>query len=162
MSVIPQRLLPDTASVANNGMLSIGGCTVEALATEHGTPLFVYDETHLRNRAREAVEAFGPDRVIYATKAFLCGAMARLAHDEGLMLDVATGGELFAVRHAGATRVRVELAIEAPFLVLRVVDDGGGLRAQERNFQNTEVFDLILYIIHISLYIFSLFSFHDL
>ena len=101
MSVIPQRLLPDTASVANNGMLSIGGCTVEALAAEHGTPLFVYDETHLRNRAREAVEAFGPDRVIYATKAFLCGAMARLAHDEGLMLDVATGGELFAVRHAG-------------------------------------------------------------
>ncbi|MEY4228620.1 MAG: diaminopimelate decarboxylase [Actinomycetota bacterium] len=101
MSVVPQRLLPDTSSVGGNGMLSVGGCDVERLATEHGTPLFVYDEVHLRNRAREAVEAFGADRVIYATKAFLCGAMARLAHDEGLMLDVATGGELYAVRHAG-------------------------------------------------------------
>jgi diaminopimelate decarboxylase len=71
------------------------------MAEQFGTPLYVYDEEHLRNRCREAVSAFGKDRVIYATKAFLCGAMARLAHEEGLLLDVATGGELFAALHAG-------------------------------------------------------------
>jgi diaminopimelate decarboxylase len=74
---------------------------VADLAAEWGTPLFVYDEVHLRARCREAVSAFGADSVIYATKAFLCGAMARLAHEEGLLLDVATGGELHTVLAAG-------------------------------------------------------------
>ncbi|MDZ7345684.1 MAG: hypothetical protein ONA69_02725 [candidate division KSB1 bacterium] len=46
---------------------------------------------------RRFVAAFGTDRVAYAAKAFLCGAMTRLVHEEGLHLDVATGGELFAV-----------------------------------------------------------------
>ena len=59
------------------------------LAHEFGTPLFVYDEEHLRARCREAVAAF-PDGVAYATKAFLCLAMAQLAHEEGMHLDVAT------------------------------------------------------------------------
>jgi len=71
------------------------------LTQQFGTPLFVYDETHLRTRCREAVAAFGADAVVYATKAFLCTAMARLAHEEGLLLDVATGGELFVALHAG-------------------------------------------------------------
>jgi diaminopimelate decarboxylase len=44
-------------------MLSVGGCDVERLATEHGTPLFVYDEVHLRNRAREAVDDLLTTRV---------------------------------------------------------------------------------------------------
>ena len=70
------------------------------LAAEFGTPLFVYDEAHLRARCREAVAAFG-DGVAYATKAFLCRAMARLAHEEGLHLDVATGGELHVALAAG-------------------------------------------------------------
>jgi diaminopimelate decarboxylase len=98
---IEMRLLPDTATVESGGQLSIGGCRVEDLATEFGTPLFVYDETHLRNRCREAVAEFGTGNVIYATKAFLCKAMARLAHEENLMLDVATGGELYVARAAG-------------------------------------------------------------
>ena len=63
--------------------------------------MFVYDEEHLRARCREAVAAFGRERVVYATKAFLCTAMARLAHEEGLLLDVATGGELFVALNAG-------------------------------------------------------------
>ena len=71
------------------------------LAAEFGTPLFVYDEEHLRARCREAVGAFGQERVIYATKAFLCRAMARLAYDEGLLLDVASGGELHVALAAG-------------------------------------------------------------
>jgi diaminopimelate decarboxylase len=61
----------------------------------------VYDEEHLRARCRAAVNAFGAGNVVYATKAFICGAMARLAHEEGLLLDVATGGELHTVLHAG-------------------------------------------------------------
>jgi diaminopimelate decarboxylase len=95
------RLLPDGAAVETDGALSIAGCRVDALADEFGTPLFVYDENHLRSRCREAVNAFGPDRVIYASKAFLCTAMAKLVHDEGLLIDVATGGEMFVARHAG-------------------------------------------------------------
>ena len=109
MSIIDSQLLPRTATVDDAGVLSIGGITVAAMAEKFGTPLYVYDEEHLRNRCREAVAAFGKDRVIYATKAFLCGAMARLAHEEGLLLDVATGGELFAALHAGVPGERCVL-----------------------------------------------------
>lgn len=101
MTALETRLLPDTAAVADDGSLSIGGVALHDLAARWGTPLFVYDEDHLRARCREAVTAFGRDSVIYATKAFLCGAMARLAHEEGLLLDVATGGELHTVLAAG-------------------------------------------------------------
>jgi diaminopimelate decarboxylase len=98
---ISRSLLPDHASVGSDGSLRIGGVEVADLAAQFGTPLFVYDEDHLRARCREAVAAFGVGRVIYATKAFLCTAMARLAHEEGLLLDVASGGELFVALNAG-------------------------------------------------------------
>ena len=101
MTSVPRRLLSDTAQVTSDGALTIGGCSVADLAADFGTPLFVYDEAHLRNRCREAVAAFGHERVIYATKAFLCKAMAELAHDEGLLLDVASGGELHVALAAG-------------------------------------------------------------
>ena len=101
MSAIPLRLLPDSSTIGTDDSLSIGGVRVAELAVQYGTPLFVYDEEHLRARCRAAVNAFGVGNVVYATKAFLCGAMARLAHEEGLLLDVATGGELHTVLHAG-------------------------------------------------------------
>ena len=101
MSAIPLRLLPDSSSIGTDDSLSIGGVRVAELAAQYGTPLFVYDEEHLRARCRAAVNAFGAGNVVYATKAFICGAMARLAHEEGLLLDVATGGELHTVLHAG-------------------------------------------------------------
>jgi diaminopimelate decarboxylase len=91
-----------------DGWLTIGGCSLRDLAAEHGTPLFVYDEEHLRARCREAVAAF-PDGAAYATKAFLCTAMARLAHEEGMHLDVATGGELHVARAAGVPGDRLVL-----------------------------------------------------
>ena len=97
---IPWHLLPDTAAVNADGRLSIGGCDLLDLAREFGTPLFVYDELHLRARCRAASTQF-PNNASYATKAFLCGAMARLAHEEGMHLDVATAGELFVALHAG-------------------------------------------------------------
>lgn len=109
MSAVDLRLLPDSASVSGGGVLSIGGVTVPELAARFGTPLFVYDETHIRTRCRQAVAEFGPDCVVYATKAFLCGAMARLAHEEGLLLDVATGGELHTVMAAGVPAGRCVL-----------------------------------------------------
>lgn len=100
MTALPFDLLPDTAAVGPAGQLVVGGCDTLELAEEYGTPLFVYDEAHLRARCREAVAAFG-GRVEYATKAFSCLAMCRLAHDEGLRLDVSTAGEYHVARAAG-------------------------------------------------------------
>ena len=97
---LPRHLLPDTAEIGPDGNTAVGGCDLVDLANQWGTPLFVYDEDHLRSRCREAVAAFGGGGA-YASKAFLCSAMARLAHEEGLQLDVATGGELFLARRAG-------------------------------------------------------------
>ena len=101
MSAISKHLLPDNAVIDAQGVMSIGGCSLVDVAKQFGTPVFVYDEDHLRARCHEAVKAFGANRVIYATKAFFCTAMAKLAYDEGLMLDVATGGELFVALNAG-------------------------------------------------------------
>ena len=105
---LPRHLLPDSAEVDGAGRLRVGGCDLLELAEAHGTPLFVYDEAHLRARCREAVAAFG-DGVAYATKAFLCLAMARLAHEEGMHLDVATGGELHVALAAGVPAERLVL-----------------------------------------------------
>ena len=101
MAPIEFRLLPDSATVGADGSLFVGGCSLLDLAERFGTPLFVYDCAHVRARCREAVAAFGAGRVIYATKAFLCRAIARLVHEEGLRFDVATGGELHVVLAAG-------------------------------------------------------------
>jgi diaminopimelate decarboxylase len=101
VSAIDLRLLPSSATVDSDGHLSIGGVEVRDMASHFNTPLFIYDEGHLRARCREAVAAFGADSVIYATKAFLCKAMAKLAHEEGVLLDVATGGEFHVALSAG-------------------------------------------------------------
>ena len=98
-------LLPDTATLSA-GDVTIGGVSLRDLAATYGTPLFVYDEATLRSRCREAASAFD-DGVAYAAKAFLCGAMARLAFEEGLCIDVATGGELDLVLRSGVPASRV-------------------------------------------------------
>ena len=106
---LPFYLLPDNAAVdPGTGHLALAGVDLVALAEEYGTPLFVYDEDHLRARCREAVTAWG-DGVAYGSKAFLCVAMARLAHEEGMWIDVATGGELHVVLSAGVPARRVVL-----------------------------------------------------
>ena len=105
---LPIHLLPEHSTIGADGRLSIGGCDLLDVAAEFGTPLFVYDEQHLRNRCREAVEAF-PDGVAYATKAFLCVAMARLVHEEGMDLDVATGGEMHVALTAGVPAEKLVL-----------------------------------------------------
>jgi len=108
MSALPLSLLPDTATIGDKGQLIIGGCDTLELAEQFGTPLFVYDEEHLRARCREAVAAFGIG-VNFATKAFLCKAMARLAAEEGCNLDVSTGGEYHVARSAGVPADRLVL-----------------------------------------------------
>ena len=105
---IPMALLPDTAVVAADGRLSVGGCDLVALAVAHGTPLFVYDEAQLEARCAEARAAFD-DGVAYASKAFLCRAMARLAASAGLCIDVASAGELHCALSAGVPAGRLVL-----------------------------------------------------
>jgi diaminopimelate decarboxylase len=97
---IPRSLLSDNTSVGHDGELVIAGVPAEDLAKAYGTPLFAYDEDHLRARAREAVRTF-PEGAAYASKAFLCKAMARLVHEEGMAIDVATGGEMHVALAAG-------------------------------------------------------------
>ena len=103
---IQSNLLPDTADISSEEQTLIGGCNLVELADEFGTPLFVYDEDHLRSRCREAVQAFDGN-VAYATKAFLFIEMAKLAYQEGMNLDVATGGELYIARKAGVPGDRI-------------------------------------------------------
>jgi diaminopimelate decarboxylase len=105
---LERQLLPRSASVDQKGHLHVGGIDVLELAEQFGTPLFVYDEDHLRHACREAVSAWG-EGVAYATKAFLCRAMARLAHEEGMHLDVASGGELHVALAAGVPPERLIL-----------------------------------------------------
>lgn len=107
MTPLPRSLLPDNSEIFD-GRLFIGGVDVLELAARYETPLFVYDEEQIRSRCREAVAAFG-EGVAYATKAFMTTAMARLAYEEGMKLDVATGGELFVALHAGVPADRLVL-----------------------------------------------------
>ncbi len=95
---------PFDVSLLSPGLAAIDA---EALAAEFGTPLFVYDEDEVRRRCNEYVRCFGEDAVAYASKAFLCIAMARLVAEEGLCLDVATGGELHVALRAGFPPERV-------------------------------------------------------
>lgn len=97
--MIARSLLPDSADFSD-GLLRIGGVDVARAASTYGTPLQVYDELHLRERCRQLVAAF-PGGAAYASKAFLCRAMARLAYDEGMQIDVASSGEMAVAVAAG-------------------------------------------------------------
>jgi len=124
---LPWHLLPEGSGVGTDGWLAVGGCSTRDLVAEFGTPLFVYDEDHLRARCREALDTFG-EGVSYAGKAFLCLAMARLVAEEGLHLDVATGGELHVALRAGFDPARLVLhgnnKSEAELAHAREVDIG--------------------------------------
>nr|WP_220458067.1 MULTISPECIES: diaminopimelate decarboxylase [unclassified Actinotalea] len=108
---------PASAAVGPDGAVSVGGVDLRALAAEHGTPAYVLDEADFRSRARRFRTAFeaafaplgvGVD-VYYAGKAFLSVAVARWAHEEGLRIDTATGGELAVALRAGVPGVDIGL-----------------------------------------------------
>src|SRR4029453_15349035 len=94
----------------DDSVVSIAGVPVTAIATEFGTPVFVIDEDDFRSRCREIATAFGGgDHVHYAAKAFLCTGGAGWVDEEGLALDVASGGELAVALHAGFPAERIAL-----------------------------------------------------
>ena len=91
-------LLPLTSAANDSGHLTIGGCDCVELAKEFGTPLYVFDESSLRSQCAEFRTEFGKryadTAVVYAGKAFINKALALLIKEEGLGLDVVSGGEL--------------------------------------------------------------------
>jgi diaminopimelate decarboxylase len=104
--LVAPHVWPITAAVDDHGHLTIGGIDAVDLAETFGTPLYVIDEATFRDSARRYREALarhypGPSAVHYAGKALLNSAVARLATDEGLGLDVVSGGELFVAIRAG-------------------------------------------------------------
>jgi diaminopimelate decarboxylase len=107
---LPAVVWPRGATRGDDGAVRLAGVDVRELAATHGTPLFVIDEDDFRARCREMAAAFGaPERVHYASKAFLCAEVARWVDQEGLSLDVCSGGELAVALHAGFPPERIAL-----------------------------------------------------
>lgn len=105
---LPTQVWPRNATRGDDGVVRLAGLPVTELAAQFGTPLFVVDEDDFRSRCRDMVQAFGPGaRVHYASKAFLCSEVARWIRDEGLSLDVCSGGELAVALHAGFPAERI-------------------------------------------------------
>jgi diaminopimelate decarboxylase len=116
------RVFPRTADVTPAGHLAIGGCDAVELARQFGTPLYAFDETELRETMRAYSKAFAAryqqSTVVYAAKAYLGRWLAAIVADEGLGMDVVSGGEL-AVAHA------------AGFPVERIVFHGNNKSSRE-------------------------------
>jgi diaminopimelate decarboxylase len=91
-------LFPLTKDISSHGHLHIGGCDCVGLAKKFGTPLYVFDEVTLRSKCKEFKTEFAKRHsntlIIYASKAFLNRALATIFKEEGLGLDVVSGGEL--------------------------------------------------------------------
>ncbi|WP_304453684.1 diaminopimelate decarboxylase [Nocardiopsis sp. YSL2] len=100
------RVWPAT-SRRDDGELTVGGVGVATLARTYGTPLFVMDEEDFRGRARDFRTAFTEADVYYAGKALLTKAVARWVMEEGLKLDVCSGGELAVALAAGVPGERI-------------------------------------------------------
>jgi diaminopimelate decarboxylase len=105
-------LFPDTYEVNARGHMAVGGCDLADLASEFGTPLYVYDEATLRGRIIEYRDTMkhaypGESLVLYAGKAFLSIAMAQLVMEEDAGLDLVSGGELYLAEKAGFPMDRV-------------------------------------------------------
>ena len=102
-------LWSDKATKDADGVLTVAGISVTEIADQVGTPAYVLDEADLRARARAFATAFAGWDVYYAAKSFLCTAVARWVSEEGLGIDVCTGGELAVTQRAGVDLRRVGL-----------------------------------------------------
>ena len=109
--MFPKQVFPDSAHVDAQGRLVIGGCNALGLAEEYGTPVYVLDEDTLRARCRSFVREFQQrhpaSQVCYACKAYINPALARIFQEEGLGLDVVSGGEFAVARSTGFPLERV-------------------------------------------------------
>jgi diaminopimelate decarboxylase len=101
------RHLWSTTARKVDGALEVGGVPLSALVAEHGSPAYVLDEADFRARARAFRDAFAGYDVFYAGKAFLCTTTARWVAEEGLSLDVCSGGELAVAERAGFDPARI-------------------------------------------------------
>src|SRR6266702_7785101 len=109
LNALDPAIWPRTAR-RSGGALVLGGVDVRALAAEFGTPLFACDEADFRGRCREFHAAFGAGAgVSYAAKAFCCQAVLRWVSEEGLGVDVCTGGELAVALSAGVPPEQITL-----------------------------------------------------
>lgn len=106
-------VLPANSKIKPDGRLEIGGVDLKDLASEFGTPLFVMDEDMIRDNCKRYLKSFSDlspnTEVIFASKAFLSLAMCQIIEQEGLSLDVASGGELFVAGKANFPRERLFL-----------------------------------------------------
>ncbi|MDX2852107.1 MULTISPECIES: diaminopimelate decarboxylase [Streptomycetaceae] len=110
LNTLDPRVWARTVSRDAEGVATVGGLDVRALAEEFGTPAYILDEADFRARCRAWREAFGADAdVFYAGKAFLSRAVVRWLHEEGLNLDVCSGGELAVALSAGMPADRIAL-----------------------------------------------------
>jgi diaminopimelate decarboxylase len=114
--------LHGTAKINREGSLEIGGCDTTQLIKQFGSPLYVMDETNIRNQMRRLKSACEqtsvPYRVAYASKAFNTLAMCRIVEEEGYLLDVVSGGELYT-------------AIQAEFPADRIYFHGNNKSSEE-------------------------------
>ncbi|GII20833.1 diaminopimelate decarboxylase [Planosporangium mesophilum] len=94
-------LWPRTVTRGDAGALTVGGLDVREIAEEYGTPAYILDEADFRARCRDFRAAFDDCDVYYAGKAFLCRAVVGIIAEEGLFLDVCSGGELAVALTAG-------------------------------------------------------------
>jgi len=103
--------LHGTQSVNKQGHLEIGGCDTVDLAKQFGTPLYIMDEANIRDICRQYhssfVKGLENTEVIYASKAFSTLAMCRIIDEEGLGLDVVSGGELYTALQANFSAERI-------------------------------------------------------
>ena len=113
MSPLPQLegIAPDTAMVGPGGHLLVGGCDVVDVALRYGTPIYLYDEATIRARARafrEAVGAYPAGAAVqYAAKAYCAPWLLRVMAEEGMGLDVVSGGELQVAAGVDFPRERI-------------------------------------------------------
>ncbi|MGN9766301.1 diaminopimelate decarboxylase [Micromonospora sp. SD12] len=105
-ALVPQ-LWPRNVARGGDGVLAVAGLGVRDIAAEFGTPVYVLDEDDLRSRCRDFRTGFDGVDVYYAGKAFLCRAVVRMIAEEGLHLDVCTGGELATALSAGMPPERI-------------------------------------------------------
>ncbi|MDR2487623.1 MAG: diaminopimelate decarboxylase, partial [Clostridiales Family XIII bacterium] len=95
-----------------DGMLHIDGMSAAELVARHGTPLYVLSRSALAKRIAElrtdVLDRYPNTRAAYASKAFLCIAMCEIIEEEGLALDVVSGGELYTAMKAGFPAERIE------------------------------------------------------
>ncbi|MFF5226390.1 diaminopimelate decarboxylase [Dactylosporangium sp. NPDC000521] len=107
-ALVPQ-LWPKTVKRTQDGAIEVGSVDIRKIANEHGTPAYIFDEADFRERCRKFKDAFGGAEVFYAGKAFIATHVVRILVEEGLSLDVCTGGELAVALRGGMPPERIGL-----------------------------------------------------